>query len=175
MKTATIALVFTVMFGVAVAAASYRRDPLTATEANQLRETAQLPLKRLALMLGFAKQRLDGVEELRAGKPAADRGRKIQGLLEEFGDVVDELNQNIDTYADRHDDLRKVLKIIAEGSTQFQSKLQALEQASSEEEVKDYKVTLSNAVDSAKALTDNATKTLEEQEVLAKNKQLKKP
>ena len=170
-----IILVLTVVAALAVAAGGSRRDPLTAAEANQLRETAQLPLKRLALMLSFAKQRLDGVEELHAGKPSPDRGSKIQVLLEEFGDVVDELNQNIDNYADRHEDLRKVLKSIVEGSAQFQGKLQALQEANSGDEAKDYKVTLSNAVDSAKALTDNATETLQEQEVLAKNKQLKKP
>jgi methyl-accepting chemotaxis protein len=176
MKIITLALVLATLAALPLAAA--RRDPLTGAEADQLRETAQLPLKRLALMFKFAKQRLDAVDQLRtAPNPPADRGPQMQVLLEEFGDIVDELNQNIDTYAERKDDLRKVLKSIVEGGAEVQAKLQAVAQlgGSASEEAKDYSVTLANAMDSMKELSTNASETLKEQEVLAKEKMLKKP
>ena len=50
-------------------------------------------------------------------------------MLDDFLLLYDELNDNIDTYVDRKDDIRKPLKVIIEADTEFQAKLRALKDA----------------------------------------------
>ena len=47
-------------------------------------------------------------------------------MLEDFLALYDELNDNIDMYVGRKDDIRKPLKLIIEADTEFQSKLRAI-------------------------------------------------
>src|SRR6185312_11491738 len=81
----------------AALAGKVRRDPLTDPETDQLREVAQEPAKRLKLYITFARARLTAIEQLRADpKLASDRGRQIHDLLEDFTNIVDEIDDNID-------------------------------------------------------------------------------
>src|SRR5215469_3720419 len=87
------------------------RDPLTEKEADQLRETAIEPEKRLKLMVEFTKARMVAIEQLRSdSKMAKDRGRKIHDLLEDVATLVDELDDNVENYNERSADLRKLLE-----------------------------------------------------------------
>ena len=66
-----------------------RRDPLTPSEVDQMRETADYPDKRLALMAGFAKARITSIEQLSADpKASKDRPAKIHDLLQDFTSLL---------------------------------------------------------------------------------------
>src|SRR5215469_13748234 len=85
-----------------MAAAARRRDPLTEAETDQLREVAREPQQRLKLYIKFAEARLLAIDQLRSGPKAADgRGKKIHDLLEDFTAILDEINDNLDTYEGR--------------------------------------------------------------------------
>lgn len=150
------------------------RDPLNAKEADQLRELSQEPDKRLKLMLQFARVRLATIEQLRGDpKMAADRGLQVHDLLEDFTKLMDEIGDNIDDYADRKTDLRKPLKDVIQGDTEFQLKLRTLKEqgpgaGSAADELSDYKFALQNAIDAVNSSLDDSRKLLAEQEVAFK-------
>ena len=109
--------------------AQRRRDPLNPLEQDQLRDAAQEPSERLKLYIQFSRTRLTSLEQIRADPKITDRPQQTRDRLQDFLDVYDEMNDNIDTYVDRKDDIRKPLKIIIEADTEFQAKLRALKDA----------------------------------------------
>jgi hypothetical protein len=82
------------------------------------------------------------------------------------------LNDNVDTYVDRKDDIRKPLKVIIDADTEFQAKLLALTDAANvpPEEAKQYEFVLSNALDTLDSAADDHRKTLADQEEAAKHR-----
>ena len=88
--------------------------------------------------------------------------------------IYDELNDNIDTYIDRKDDIRKPLKVVIDADTEFQAKLLALKDAAdvAPAEVERYEFVLSNALDTVDSSADEHRKLLLDQEEAAKHKKL---
>ena len=157
------------------------REPLNQKEIDELREVAQEPDKRLKLMVEFARARLATVDQLR-GDPrfAADRGARVHDLLEDFTKLVDEIGDNIDDYAARKSDLRKALKLVIQGDTEFQLKLRTLKEqgpgagAKPGTETEDYSFALQNAVESVNLSLDDSRKLLAEQEIAFKEEKRRK-
>ena len=154
------------------AQAQRRHDPLNPPEIDQLRDAAQDPEIRLKLYVTFARARLDALDKARAGAKPAHRGQEIHDCLQDFLDVYDELNDNIDTFVDRKADLRKSLKNILEADTEFQAKLRALKEsaAATPAEAKDYNLLLANTIDTVDSSAQDHRQLLEEQEEAAKHK-----
>lgn len=159
------------------AAAERHRDPLTTAEVDQLRDTAQEPEKRLKLYVDFIRIRLNDVAQTGSDPKVTDKAQAIHDRLQDFLDLYDELNDNIDVYADRKYDIRKALKMILEADTEFQSKLQAVKSSSSATpaQAKTYDFVLTNAIDSVTEGGKDHEDLLNEQQELAKHKQLTKP
>ena len=114
------------MLLVSTAWAQRRGDPLNPNEEDQLRDAAQDPSDRLKLYIEFARTRLASLEQMRADPKVTDRAQQTRDRLQDFLDVYDELNDNIDTFVERKADLRKPLKAVIEADTEFQAKLRAL-------------------------------------------------
>src|SRR5215831_14832409 len=116
-------------------------DPLTPEEINQLRDAAVEPEQRLKLYVEFCRTRLLALEQMRSDPKTTDRAQKTHAQLEEFLAIYDELNDNI---VGRNDDLRKALKPVIEGDTEFQAKLRAVRDSAnaSPEEAKQYEFVL---------------------------------
>lgn len=157
---------------VASGVAQRQRDPLTPPEIDQLRDTAMEPEQRLKLYIKFARVRLASVEQVRSDSKVTDRAQQTHDKLEDFLTVYDELNDNIDTYVDRKNDIRKPLKAIIEADTEFQSKLRALKDAAKApvEEVKQYEFVLNNALDTVDSSAEDHRKLLAQVEEAAKHK-----
>src|ERR1700691_1750896 len=102
------------------------RDPLNPLEIDQLRDAMLDPDERLKLYVQFSRDRLTKLEQMRSDPKATERARQTHDMLEDFLAVYDELNDNIDMYVGRKDDIRKPLKLIIEADTEFQSRLRAL-------------------------------------------------
>jgi len=92
--------------------AQKHRDPLTQPEIDKIRDTSWEPKLRLPLYVEFARARLVKLEEIRNDAKTNDRAKQTHDLLDDFQLLYDELNDNIDTYVDRHDDIRKPLKTV---------------------------------------------------------------
>ena len=172
-RTLCVALLVTAAI---TAAAQRRRDPLTQAEIDQIRDTSWEPKQRLPLYVQFARARLVKLEQVRSDPKTKDRAQQTHDLLDDFQRLYDELNDNIDTYVDRKDDIRKPLKLIIDADTEFQAKLRALKDAADvpPQEAQQYEFVLTNAVESVDSATEDHRKLLTEQEELAKRKQLNK-
>src|SRR5579862_6212720 len=115
-------LAIVLLVGATTLVAQHRRDPLTQTEIDQVRDTSWEPKLRLPLYVQFARDRLVKLEQVRSDPKTTHRERQTHDLLDDFQLLYDELNDNIDTYVDRRDDIRKPLKIVIDADTEFQAK-----------------------------------------------------
>src|ERR1700737_5530917 len=97
-----------------------RRDPLTQAEIDQVRDASWEPQQRLGLYMKFARSRLVALEEMRNDPKTKNRAAQTHDKLDDFLLIYDELNDNVDTYLNRKDDIRKWLKLIIEENTEFQ-------------------------------------------------------
>ncbi|HWX52985.1 MAG TPA: hypothetical protein VN176_00195 [Verrucomicrobiae bacterium] len=176
MRHARRILIVLMLLTLVSAAWAKRRDPLTETEADQLREAALEPQKRLMLLIKFTSARLDAIEQLRADPKEADgRGAKIHDLLEDFTALLDELNDNLDQYQgrpldkDERTDFRKGLKAVISAGDQFDVKLKTLraEAQSSPQtrkELPDFQFVLQDAQEALKSTLDMAKEYLSDKD-----------
>jgi hypothetical protein len=153
------------------------RDPLTQSEMDQIRDASWEPRERLALYVQFTRERLVKLEEMRSDPKVKDRARQTHDKLDDFLLLYDELNDNIDTYVDRKDDIRKPLKTVIEADTEFQAKLRALKDAAgvAPEEFREYEFVLTNILDTVDTSAEDHRKLLADQQDAAKHKKLNAP
>ncbi len=158
------------------ASAQRRHDPLNTEEINQLRDAMLDPDQRLKLYVTFARDRMNKLELMRSDPKTTDRPRQTHDMLADFLDVYDELNDNVDMYVGRKDDIRKPLKLVIEGDIEFQSKLRALKDAANADaaEAKQYEFLLSNAIETVDSSADDHRATLSEVEEYVKRKKKNK-
>jgi hypothetical protein len=151
-------------------------DPLNPVEIDQLRDAMVEPEQRLKLYVTFSRDRMTKLEQMRADPKAKERALKTHDMLEDFLAVYDELNENIDMYVGRKDDIRKPLKTIIEADTEFQSKLRALKNSANTtaDEASQYEFVLTDALDTVDSSADDHRKTLAEVEDYVKKKKKQK-
>lgn len=157
------------------ATAQRRHDPLNPVEIDQLRETALEPEKRLKLLLQFARARLSSLEQLRADPKATGLTQQTHDLLEDFASIYDELNDNIDMYADRKDDIRKPVKAVIDADVEFQAKLRGVKDAAPlpKDDPSQYQFVLANVIQTVDESLGEHRQLLTEQEEAAKHKKKK--
>jgi len=156
------------------ASAQRHREPLTQPEIDQIRDASWEPKQRLTLYVQFTRDRLVKLEEMRNDLKIKDRPRRTHDMLDDLLLLYDELNDNIDTYVDRKDDIRKPLKIIIEADNEFQAKLRALKDAADvpAEEARQYEFVLTNILETVDSSAEDHRKLLVDQEDAAKHKKL---
>jgi hypothetical protein len=152
-------------------------DPLNDDEADKLRDTAMLPNKRLKLYVEFARARMTQIDQLLANPKAKDRGTQLHDLLSDFSTLLDEIGENVDDFHSRHWDIRKSLKLVIEGDTEFQLELRKIAQAADDPKDADadqFKFAVKDAVESVNANADDTRHVVQEQNALAKDQKLQK-
>jgi hypothetical protein len=172
MKTA---IIFAFLATLPLAApAQKRRDPLTSAEVDRIRDASWEPRQRLALYVDFSRARLARLQQMRSDPKTTDRPRQTHDLLDDFQLLYDELNENIDTYVDRKDDIRKPLRQIIEADAEFSAQLRALQDSADVKraEYNQYEFVLTNALDTVDSSIDDHRKLLADQEEAAKHKKL---
>jgi hypothetical protein len=175
MKMQRVLLVAFVLAG-PVMFAQKHRDPLTQPEIGKIRDTSWEPRLRLPLYVEFARARMVKLEEIRSDPKTTNRAKQTHDLLDDFQLLYDELNDNIDTYVDRHDDIRKPLKLVIEADGEFQAKLRGLKDAADvpAAEAQQYEFVLNNALETVDSSAEDHKKLLQDQEEQAKHKKLNK-
>jgi hypothetical protein len=150
----------------------HERDPLTPLEVDRIRDSAMEPEVRLKLYVEFARVRLDKLQQARSDPKATDKDEQTRAALQDFMDVYDELNVNVDTFADRGNDLRKALKPVIEADTEFGAKLRLFKSslASSREEASKYDFLLGSALEAVDAGAKDHRELLADQEETFKHK-----
>ncbi len=162
------------------ACAQKRRDPLTEHETDLLRQASFEPGPKIKLYIQFAHARMDAVEQARADPTLSpqERGRKIHAALEDLGSIVDELSDNLESFAKRQWDMRKPLRDVISMDGDFRARLGALKQQASApalaEEYKQYQFVLDDTLDSVKSIDDLAHDLLAEQNQAAERAKQKK-
>jgi ElaB/YqjD/DUF883 family membrane-anchored ribosome-binding protein len=157
----------------AVSAAARRRDPLTESEADQLRTVAMEPDKRIKLLITFTEARLSAIDQVRVDpKLGNERGTRIHDLLEDFSNLMDEINNNLDQYESRKlgkDSIKlyhKGLKELIAADERFDLKLKAIKASTENDPVMkkllpDFRFVLQDAEDSLKASAEAAREDAE--------------
>ncbi len=176
MKAIYLCVSAVLIVSIPAAVAQRRHDSLTPHEVDQIRDSSWEPRLRLPLYVEFARSRLVQLEQMRTDPKTKDRARQTHDLLDDFQQLYDELNDNVYTYVDRRDDIRKPLKIILDADTEFQAKLRALKDAADvpRQEAQQYEFVLTNAIETVDSATEDHRKLLADQEEQAKHKQLNK-
>ncbi len=158
-----------VCFGAVVAlalpvVAQRNRDPLNPREIDDLREAAQDPAQRMKLLVSYAKARMDMLEHVRSDpKLAGEDGSGIRKLLQDVATLVDEIDDNLDMYNQRTEDLRKPLKSVIEMDSDFQIKLRTMKESSSAAELRNFGLELEDTTDSVNESADSARAMLADQ------------
>ena len=152
--------------------AQHRSDPLNPLEIDQLRDAMLEPDDRLKLYVKFARDRLTAMEQMRADPKTKDRAHQTHDLLQDFLSIYEELDDNIDMYVGRKNDIRKPMKAVIEADTEFQSRLRALKDSASTDakEAKQYEFVLGDAIDTVDNSTEDHRKTLTQVEEYVKHK-----
>jgi hypothetical protein len=175
MRTATHLVVMLLLL--TALASARKRDPLTEAEADQLRQAALEPQARLKLYIKFTDARLASIEQLRSTpQPTADRGKRIHDLLEDFAALLDEINDNLDTYQGRpltkddRKDYRKGVKEVLTACDQWDTKLKALKSAAESDpefrkDSQNFRFVLQDAEDALKSTADIAREYSEYRDV----------
>lgn len=145
-----------------------KRDPLTDAEADQLRQVAMEPQKRLKLYLKFTEARLDSIDQARSDpKQAQGRGKTIHDLLEDFTVLIDEINDNLDQYEgrpldkDQTKEFHKGVREVVTAEQRFRARLRTLRHdidadPQTKTESQDYTFVLQDAEDALKSSLEMA-------------------
>jgi hypothetical protein len=109
---------------------------------------------------------------MRADPKVTDRGQQTRDRLQDFLDVYDELNDNIDTFVGRKADLRKPLKAIIEADNEFQARLRALKSSADahKDDAQQYDFLLTSVVETVDSSVQDHRQLLSEQEEAFKHK-----
>ena len=99
---------------------------LSQREVDSLRDAAFVPGERLLTFMRILDERDGQIRTLLAKRRGhTDFGGDMHDVLDQFGQIADELNDNLDEYSRNHRDVRKVLPKILEASDRWSTTLRS--------------------------------------------------
>jgi hypothetical protein len=125
--------------------AAAQRDFLTADEIDQVRE-AQDPNDRLPLYIQFARQRVDQVLQI-LSKDKPGRSVLVHDLLDEYANIVDEIDTVADDALKRGIDIKKGIAAVTAGEKEMLESLKKV-QAAQPKDLPRYEFALKQAISS---------------------------
>ena len=134
-----------------------KREPLNEAQIEQIREAGINPDERIKLYTRFLEDRAQVIKGLTNRARSAARARRLDDELQDFTTLMDELGSNLDVYSDRHADIRKALKALAEATPRWQTILRALPGELT------FDLARKEAIESGEELADQAKRLLSEQ------------
>jgi hypothetical protein len=134
-----------------------KRDPLTPKQVDEIREAGINPDERMKLYTKYLDEHADVIKGLTNRSKSSARGHRLDDELQDFTALMDELGENLDTYSDRHADIRKSLKALTEATPRWMGILKALAGEPA------FDLSRKEAIESGEDLTDQAKRLLTEQ------------
>jgi hypothetical protein len=150
-------LLLSLLYAVPVPAQKEKPEPLTEAQIELIREAGIAPNDRVNLYTKFLGEHADTIKGLTNRSKSLARAKRLDEELQELTALMDELGENLDTFSDRHADIRKALKPLTEATEHWLGILRALpgEQA--------FDLARKEAIESGEDLTDQAKRLLAEQ------------
>src|SRR5271168_2070439 len=130
---------------------------LSEGEIEQLRESAYFPNDRVLLFIKLLDTRDKAILDLFAHPRKPGREEDTHDLLEQFTDIADELNDNLDDYGPHHRDIRKALPKLLDATERWSSNLKT------PPDNETYNVSRKLALEAVRDLREEATRLIEEQ------------
>ncbi|MGI4828957.1 MAG: hypothetical protein ACRYFU_12315 [Janthinobacterium lividum] len=99
-------------------------DMLSQREVDSLRDAAFVPMERILVfeqILNDRQKRLENLQAKRRGH--TDFAAEMHDVVEQFGAITDELNDNLDEYSRKHRDIRKALPKLIEATERWSTAL----------------------------------------------------
>jgi hypothetical protein len=136
-----------------------QNDPLTPDEIQQIRDSRVEPNERIKLYIKFMDQRLDALKQLSAQPGGNNWSAQVRDKLEEFTQLCDELQDNLDMYDSAHADIRKALKDLNGDTAKWPGILNGLPAN------RNYEFAQKTALDAAQSAADETKQLAEEQDI----------
>ena len=131
---------------------------LSDKEVESLRDSAYVPTDRIVTYEKILNDRERMIDDLLAQRKHLTFGQDMHDLMEQFGAIADELNDNLDEYNEKHRDVRKVLPKLVEATQKWATALRAPADDDA------YKVVKKIALDAVKDMHDTAAEMVASQE-----------
>jgi hypothetical protein len=152
-----IAILLFALLAIPASAQKDKRDPLTENQIEQIREAGVDPDLRISLYTKFLNEHAETIKGLINRAKSHARGQRIDGELQDFTALMDELGSNLDQYGDRKADLRKSLKDLSNDAPKWLAILKELPGEPA------FDVSRKEAIESQQDLADQANRMLSEQ------------
>ncbi len=156
------AILFSALISAPLLAQKNKPEPLTQTQQDQIAEAGIYPVARVGLYIKFLDENSDNIKGLIPRAHSEARVRRLNGELQNFSALMDELGDNLDVYSERKADIRKALKPLTEGVARWQQTLRGLPSEPG------FELSLKDALDSASDLSDQAKQLTADQEAYFK-------
>ena len=98
-------------------------NSLSEGEVEQLRDSAYFPSDRVLVFIKLLDTRNKKIQDLFAHPRRPGREEDTHDLLEQFTNIADELDDNLDDYGPHHKDLRKVLPKLLDATERWSSNI----------------------------------------------------
>lgn len=140
-----------------LAAQKDKPEPLTEVQMEKIRDAGIDPNERVKLYTQFLGEHTDTIKGLTNRRESPARSKRLDDELQNLAALMDELGSNLDTYSDRHADIRKALKPLAEASDHWLTTLRALAGEPG------FDLARKDAIEGCEDLADEAKRLLTEQ------------
>lgn len=134
-----------------------RREPLTQSQVEEIREAGIDPNARIALYTKFLEERAGTLKGLTARAKSPSRAKRLDDELQDFTALMDELGSNLDEYGERKADMRPALKKLNESTPRWLQILRELPGEAAFDEAR------KEAIESGEDLSGDAKRLLDEQ------------
>ncbi len=153
LRRVTVALLVAAAFSCAPQACPQDKDDaLSQKEVDSLRDAAFVPAERITAFEQILNDREKRLNDLLASRKGhTDYPVEMHDVLQQFGAIADELNDNLDEYSRNHRDVRKVLPKLVQATERWSTTLRS----PADDEA--YAVVRRIAVDNVKDTRDLAT------------------
>ncbi len=145
-----------------LAAQKDKPEPLSQAQQDQIAEAGIDPVARVGLYVKFLDEYSDTIKGLTTRAHTQARVRRIDGELQNFTALMDELGDNLDIYSERKADIRKALKGLNDGVADWEAVLHGLPSEPG------FELSLKDALDSVGDLSDQARQITSDQEAYFK-------
>jgi hypothetical protein len=130
---------------------------LSEGEIEQLRESAYVANDRVLIFIKLLDVRNKAIQELFAHPRKPGREQDTHDLLEQFTNIADELNDNLDDYGPHHRDIRKALPKLLDATERWSSNLKQ------PPENVTYDLSRKLALEAIRDIREEATRLIDEQ------------